>query len=90
MGLIKEVRQLRKRREFEEMVQLVFGKSVKEINELLERRAIIQQVQEESSNEDIVGKNKEKAMNKMTPEQMVAMFAEDVEEFYPDGNAPQH
>ena len=90
MGLIKEVRQLRKRREFEEMVKLVFGKSVQEINELLERRAIIQQVQEESSNEDIVGKNKEKAMNKMTPEQMVAMFAEDVEEFYPDGNAPQH
>lgn len=90
MGLIKEVRQLRKRREFEEMVQLVFGKSVSEINELLERRAVIQQVQEESSNEDIVGKNKEKAMNKMTPEQMVAMFAEDVEEFYPDGNAPQH
>ncbi len=90
MGLIKEVRQLRKRREVEEMVKLVFGESVQGINELLERRAIIQQVQEESSNEDIVGKNKEKAMNKMTPEQMVAMFAEDVEEFYPDGNAPQH
>jgi len=90
MGLIKEVRHLKKVREFEAMVQEVFGKSVKEINEILDKKLDFDSVTPVKVDEEVVKTNKEKAKNKMTAEELVAVFAEDVEEFYPDGNAPHN
>ena len=92
MGLIADAKHLRKRREFEEMVKEVFGYSVDEIKHKLMMTSKIQfeGVKTVEVSQEVVDKNKENAEKKMTPEQMIAMFAEDVEEFYPDGNAPQH
>lgn len=90
MGLIKEARHLRKVREFEAMVQEVFGKSVKEINEILDKKLEFDSVTPREIDEKVVQKNEEKAKGKMTAEELVAVFAEDVEEFYPDGNAPHN
>ena len=91
MGLIKEVRHLKKVREFEAMVQEVFGKSVKEINEILDKKLDFDSaVAPREVDEKVVQKNEEKAKGKMTAEELVAVFAEDVEEFYPDGNAPHN
>jgi len=90
MGLIKEVRHLKKVREFEAMVQEVFGKSVKEINEILDKKLDFDSVTPREVDQEVVKNNEEKAKNKMTAEELVAVFAEDVEEFYPDGNAPHN
>jgi len=92
MGLIKDVKHLRKRREFEEMVKEVFGYSVDEIKAklMMTSKIAFDGVKTVEVSQEVVNKNQENAKEKMTPEQMVAMFAEDVEEFYPDGNAPQH
>lgn len=90
MGLIKEARHLRKVREFEAMVQEVFGKSVKEIKEILDKKLEFDSVTPREIDEKVVQKNEEKAKGKMTAEELVAVFAEDVEEFYPDGNAPHN
>lgn len=90
MGLIKEARHLKKVREFEAMVQEVFGKSVKEINEILDKKLDFDSVTPVKVDEKVVKNNEEKAKNKMTAEELVAVFAEDVEEFYPDGNAPHN
>lgn len=90
MGLIKEAKHLRKVREFESMVQEVFGKSVEEIKKILDSRYIVVPPAQPKVDESVVAGNKEKAKEKMTPEDMIAMFAQETEEFYPDGNAPQH
>lgn len=94
MGLIKDAMKLRKQREFAEMCEAVFGMSIEEIKKSLEDKRVVYVKEEapvvdkDNKDEQVEAENKQKALEKMTPEQMVEQFAGDVEEFYPDGNAP--
>ncbi len=85
MGLIKDVKHFKKVKEFEAMVEEVFGKSVKEIKALIDKSEAIMNYRPVQVSEATKQENIQKALNKMTPEQMVEVFAKETEEFYPDG-----
>ena len=86
MGLIARAKHLMKVDEFKDIFVEVFGISIEEAKKRLSDEPV-QRVEVSNETKAKIEENNKKIMS---PQQLVEVFAEQTEEFYPDGNAPKH
>lgn len=85
MGLISDYRKYKKQNELLSFLKNEFGITKDDLGYLHEAIEVVKNKKSIVLDEKLKEEIKEKQAEKLTPEQLVAQFADKVEEFYPYG-----